>query len=67
MKGKKFVVGDSWTIADAYLALAASWSVRLKLDMTPYPNLQAYVAGIFELPNVKAAKARMAEDPTTVV
>jgi len=64
---KSFVVGSSFTIADSYLFVVLSWAPYLNLDYSPYPKVQAYIQHIGDLPNVKAAQARMAENPTHVL
>jgi glutathione S-transferase len=64
---KKFVVGDSFTIADSYLYISLSWTAYVGIDLAPYPKVKAYFDGIGALENVKAAHARMAENPATVL
>ena len=65
--GKKYLVGDSFTVADSYCYIVVSWAPYLKVDLTPYPNVKAYFDGIAALPNVQAAHKRMGESPATVV
>jgi glutathione S-transferase len=65
--GKKFLVGDSATIADFYLYIVLSWAPWVKLDLTPYPNVVAYFENIKSLPVVVAAHARIAESPATIL
>jgi glutathione S-transferase len=64
--GKKFLVGDKFTIADSYCYIVCSWSGYLGLDLSEYSNVKAYFDGIAALPNVKAAHAAMANAPATV-
>ena len=64
---KQFLVGNGLTVADAYLYICLSWSPYLKLDLDAYPHVSAYFKRISELPNVKAAHARIAENPTSVL
>lgn len=64
---KSFLVGDSFTIADAYLYIVLSWSSNLKLDLSPYSNVQRYFDGISSMEEVKAAHERMASNPSTTV
>ena len=40
---RQFVVGDTFTIADAYLFTILSWAGFLKVDLTPWPALQQYL------------------------
>lgn len=65
--GKKFLVGDSFTVADSYAHIVLSWVGYLNVDLTPYPNLKAYYDGICAIPAVAAAKARMDVSPATVL
>jgi glutathione S-transferase len=64
---KKFVVGDSFTIADSYLYISLSWTSYVGIDLAPYPKVKAYFEHIGSLENVKAAHTRMAENPATVL
>jgi glutathione S-transferase len=51
------VAGEQFTIADAYLYTVASWSKFLKVDISGFPRLGAYLERIAARPAVKAAKA----------
>jgi glutathione S-transferase len=61
LKGKKYLVGDKFTVADSYLYIVLSWSKYLQFDLSPYPNLEKYVEGISGLDFVKAAGKAMAD------
>ncbi|KAJ1543502.1 hypothetical protein HK405_009261 [Cladochytrium tenue] len=58
--GKKFLSGDSFTVADAYCYIILSWTGHLKIDLTPFPNVAAYLQHMGEHEAVKAGKAAMA-------
>jgi glutathione S-transferase len=60
-------VGDSFTIADAYLYIVLSWTSIVSIDLTPYPKVKAYFERIGALENVKAAHARIATNPATSI
>ena len=45
LKDKKFVIGDSFTVADAYLYIVLSWEPYAKFDTAPFPVVQAYFEG----------------------
>jgi glutathione S-transferase len=64
VNGKRFVVGDSLTIADLYLYIVLSWTGYVKVDLTPYPNTQAYFDGIKSLPQVQSGHAQIAANPS---
>eukprot|EP00899_Mesostigma_viride_P016057 jgi/Mesvir1/24452/Mv21820-RA.1 len=57
--GKNYLVGNGFTVADAYLYIVLSWMPYLKVDLSAYPNLQAYFNNIASLDFVKAAHAEM--------
>ena len=53
---RQFIVGDTFTIADAYLFTVLSWAGMLKVDLAKWPSLQKYLARIGERASVKTAK-----------
>jgi glutathione S-transferase len=53
----QYLVGDYFTIADAYLFTVAGWAKFVKFDLTPYPNLLSFVARCNQRPAVQAALA----------
>ena len=58
LAGKSFLVGDSFTGADAYLFTVTNWAAYAGLDLSPFPNLVAYQARIAARPAViEAMKA----------
>jgi glutathione S-transferase len=42
LAGRKYLFGDWFTIADAYLFVVTSWARAVKLDLGEFPNLQAF-------------------------
>jgi glutathione S-transferase len=50
-----FLMGQSFTIADAYLHAIVNWSHPLKIDLSPWPALQEYQQRIAARPAVQAA------------
>lgn len=51
LEGKRFLMGDQFTIADAYLFTVLSWSGHLKVDLGKWPALREYLARV----NARAA------------
>lgn len=52
-----FVLGDAFTIADAYLFTVTRWAAVVKLDLSAFPQLLAYQERIAARPEVQAALA----------
>jgi len=44
--GRDYLVGDAFTVADAYLFVVASWAVPTGVGLDVWPNLKAYVERI---------------------
>jgi glutathione S-transferase len=55
LAGKPFLLGDSFTVADAYLFTVLNWMGFAKLDLAKWPNLAAFRARIAGRPAVQAA------------
>ncbi|MFQ5329129.1 MAG: glutathione binding-like protein [Thermodesulfobacteriota bacterium] len=55
VESEAFVMGDAFTVADAYLFTILSWAPHLKFDMTPWPQLSDYVKRIGSRPAVLKA------------
>jgi glutathione S-transferase len=56
LKDHDFLVGDKFSVADAYLFTVLSWSPWVKIDLAPYANIGAYMARVGALPAVVAAR-----------
>jgi glutathione S-transferase len=65
VKGKSFLVGDKFSVADSYLYIVLTWMRPAEFE--PYPALKAYFDGIASLPVVVAARARAATNPKTSI
>jgi glutathione S-transferase len=50
-----FLMGERFTVADAYLFTAVGWYRFTGIDMAPFPNIAAYLKRILERPAVRAA------------
>jgi glutathione S-transferase len=55
LAGKKYLMGDSFTVADAYCFTVLGWTKYQNIDLAPWPNVTAYVARVAERPKVKEA------------
>jgi glutathione S-transferase len=55
LQGKKFLFGDQFTAADAYLFTVTNWAPKLKVDLSEFPNLQAFQQRVAARPAVQSA------------
>ena len=55
LAGKQYLMGDTFTVADAYLFTILRWSGRVKLDLSPYKNVTAYMDRVQARPKVQEA------------
>ncbi len=42
LEGRKYLSGDRFTVADAYLFTLTRWARAVKLDLSGFPNLEAF-------------------------
>lgn len=52
---KPFLTGENFTIADAYFFVMLTWAHHHKVDLKPYPKLEAYFARVKSRPKVLEA------------
>ena len=57
LDGRRFLFGDQFTVADAYLFVVTNWARFLKIDLAEYPNLLAFQGRVAERPKVREAMA----------
>jgi glutathione S-transferase len=55
LSAKPFLVGDTFTVADAYLFSTLRWAPLVQIDLARWPALTAYVERTAARPNVRAA------------
>ena len=55
---RSYLMGDLFTVADAYCFTILNWASYVDLDMTPWPTLTAYHARVMARPAVQAAMAQ---------
>jgi glutathione S-transferase len=55
LEGRQYLVGDTFTVADAYLFTALSWCKFLQIDLTPWPAVTAFMERVASRPAVQAA------------
>jgi len=52
---KPYLMGNDFTVADAYLFTVLSWSARVGVDLAPWPPLTAYQSRVAQRPKVQQA------------
>ena len=55
LRGRPYLLGDQFTVADAYLFTVTNWAGAVKLDLNPFPNVRAFQERVAARPAVKAA------------
>jgi glutathione S-transferase len=50
-----YLMGDSFTVCDAYLFVVLNWSDRVGFDLNQFPKIKEYLARIATRPSVLAA------------
>jgi glutathione S-transferase len=55
LAGKQYLMGDTFTVADAYLFNVTNWAAYVKLDLSPYTNLLALRERVAARPAVQHA------------
>ena len=48
-------MGNDFTVPDAYCFTVLRWTTPTKIDLGPYPNVQAFMKRMQERPAVQAA------------
>jgi len=57
LTGKQYLIGDQFTIADAYLFVVANWSNFVGIDLGRWPALKAFQDRVAARPKVQEALA----------
>jgi glutathione S-transferase len=55
LAGKEYLLGRHFTVADAYLFTVLRWTQPMKMDLSAWPNLGAYLERVGKRPKVKEA------------
>ena len=53
LDGNEFVMGNKFTVADAYLFTVLNWARFHKIDISKWPKIKDYLAKIIERPAVR--------------
>ena len=57
LAGKKYLTGDNFTVADAYLFTVVNWTKPLGIDLAAWPALKEFQARVAARPKVQEAIA----------
>lgn len=52
---RSYLLGEAFSVADAYLFTISSWAASTGVDLSPWPRVQALVARVASRPAVRAA------------
>lgn len=63
LAGRAFMMGERFTVADAYLFTVLNWTRLHRIDVSQWPNIQNYMARVGERESVR--KAMIEEGLTT--
>jgi len=55
LAGQAYLLGEQFTVADAYLFVVTNWARMVKLDLSDFPALLAFQQRVVERPSVQAA------------
>jgi glutathione S-transferase len=55
LNGKPYLMGDIFTVADAYLFTVTGWGAYVKVDLSGFANISAHRARVAARPAVQAA------------
>jgi glutathione S-transferase len=55
LEGREYLVGDRFTIADAYFFVVTRWANAVKLDLSDFPNIRAFQERIRDRKGVQQA------------
>ena len=55
LEGKQYLMGNDFSVADAYLFVVSSWGGYVGVDLKPFANLQAFSGRVAARPAVQEA------------
>ena len=55
LKDQNFLLGENFSVADAYLFTVLNWAGFVKMDLSPWPVLTSYMNKILQRPKVQEA------------
>ena len=55
LEGKQYLMGDKFSVADGYLFTVTRWAPRIEFDLSPFPNVRAFMDRVAARPKVQEA------------
>lgn len=55
LAGRQYLLGEHFSVADAYLFVVTSWAPHVGVDLSAFPNVQAFMARTAARPAVQQA------------
>ena len=55
LEGKHYLMGEQFSVPDAYLFTVTNWAGRVGLDLSEFKNVSAFMARMMARPSVQAA------------
>jgi glutathione S-transferase len=55
LAGKQYLMGDKFSVADAYMFTVMRWTQRINVDLAKWPNIKAYMDRVGARPKVQEA------------
>ena len=55
LAGKQYLMGDKFSVADAYMFTVMRWTQRINVDLAKWPNIKAYMDRVAARPKVQEA------------
>lgn len=55
LAGRQYLMGDAFTVADAYMFVMARWAGRVAIDLSVWPNFSAFHERVQARPKVQEA------------
>ncbi len=56
LAGRDYLLGSAFTVADLSVAAVLSWARAARIDLSAYPNLEAWLKRCLDRPHAKAAR-----------
>ena len=55
LAGKQYLMGDKFSVGDAYMFTVMRWTQRINVDLAKWPNIKAYMDRVAARPKVQDA------------